>query len=61
MINRLRAWLDKLNGVVPGQEQELDFSSELESHLQLHIDDNLRSRHGSRRSPAKCHSQARRH
>jgi len=43
MINRLRAWLDKLNGVVPGQEQELDFSSELESHLQLHIDDNLRS------------------
>jgi macrolide transport system ATP-binding/permease protein len=43
MINRLRAWLDKLNGVVPGHEEEQDFSSELESHLQLHTDDNLRA------------------
>src|SRR6516165_9019676 len=43
MINRLRAWLDKLNGVVPGQEDEQDFSAELESHIQLHIDDNLRA------------------
>jgi hypothetical protein len=43
MINRLRAWLNKLNGAVPGQEQEQDFSSELESHLQLHIDDNVRA------------------
>jgi macrolide transport system ATP-binding/permease protein len=43
MINRLRAWLNKLNGVVPEQEQEQDFSSELDSHLQFNIDDNLRS------------------
>jgi hypothetical protein len=43
MINRLRAWLNKLTGVVPTQRQEQDFSSELDSHLQLHIDDNLRS------------------
>ncbi len=43
MINRLRAWFSKLTGVVSTQQQEQDFSSELDSHLQLHIDDNLRS------------------
>jgi predicted permease len=42
-MNRLRAWLRKLTGVVPTQQQEQDFSSELYSHLQLHIDDNLRA------------------
>ena len=42
-MNRLRAWLRRLTGVVPTQQQEQDFSSELESHLQLHIDDNLRA------------------
>jgi predicted permease len=42
-MNRLRAWFRKLTGVVPTQHQEQDFSSELESHLQLHIDDNVRA------------------
>ncbi len=42
-MNRLRAWLRRLTGVVPAQHQEQDFSSELESHLQLHIDDNVRA------------------
>jgi len=42
-MNRLRAWFRKLTGVVPTQQQEQEFSSELESHLQLHIDDNLRA------------------
>jgi predicted permease len=42
-MNRLRAWLRKLTGVVPTQQQEQDFSSELDSHLQLHIDDNVRA------------------
>jgi predicted permease len=43
MITRIRAWLSKLTGVVSTQQQEQDFSSELDSHLQFHIDDNLRS------------------
>lgn len=42
-MNRPRAWLLRIIGIVPKQAQEQDFSSELESHLQLHIDDNLRS------------------
>ena len=42
-MNRLHAWFRKLTGVVPTQQQEQEFSSELESHLQLHIDDNLRA------------------
>jgi predicted permease len=42
-MRRLRAWLHKLFGIVPSQQQEQDFSDELASHLQLHIDDNLRS------------------
>ncbi|WP_035349123.1 ABC transporter permease [Edaphobacter aggregans] len=42
-MNRLRARLRRLAGIVPTQQQEQEFSSELESHLQLHIDDNLRA------------------
>ncbi len=42
-MNPFRAWLRRLAGIVPTQQQELDFSEELESHLQLNIDDNLRA------------------
>lgn len=42
-MNSLRAWLQRLAAIVPTQRKEQDFSSELESHLQLNIDDNLRS------------------
>ena len=42
-MNPFRAWLHRLAGVVPTQRQEQDFSAELESHLQMNIDDNLRS------------------
>ncbi|QNI35776.1 ABC transporter permease [Edaphobacter albus] len=42
-MRRIRVWLLKILGIVPKQTHEQDFSSELESHLQLHIDDNLRS------------------
>ncbi len=42
-MNRLRAWLHRLAGIVPTERQEQEFSAELESHLQLHIDDNLRA------------------
>jgi predicted permease len=40
-MNPFRAWLRRLAGILPTQQQELDFSEELESHLQLNIDDNL--------------------
>jgi macrolide transport system ATP-binding/permease protein len=42
-MNRIRAWFFKIAGIVPRQQQEQDFSDELASHLQLHIDDNLRA------------------
>ncbi len=42
-MNGIRAWILKLFGIVPRQRQEEDFSDELASHLQLHIDDNLRA------------------
>jgi predicted permease len=42
-MRRIRAWLQKALGIVPRQQQEQDFSDELASHLQLHIDDNLRA------------------
>ncbi len=42
-MRRIRAWFQKLFGIVPSQQQEQDFSDELASHLQLHIDDNLRT------------------
>lgn len=42
-MKSLRAWLHRLTGIVPRQQQEQDFCAELESHLQMHIDDNLRA------------------
>jgi predicted permease len=42
-MNLIRAWFRRLRGIVPNQQRESDFSAELESHLQLHIDDNLRA------------------
>lgn len=38
-----RAWLVRLAGLWPGARRERDLSDELASHLQLHIDDNLRA------------------
>ena len=37
------AWFQRLFRAIPDQRQEQEFSAELESHLQLHIDDNLRA------------------
>lgn len=42
-MKSLRAWLRRLTGILPSQQQEQDFSAELESHLQMHIDDNVRA------------------
>jgi hypothetical protein len=42
-MRRLRAWLLRLKGVFFKGARERDFADELESHLQMHIDDNIRS------------------
>src|SRR5262245_41126645 len=39
----LRAWLLRVASVVRPARRDRDFSDELASHLQLHIDDNLRA------------------
>src|SRR5215470_5168855 len=40
-MRQLRAWFVRLKGVV--LKGDRDFAEELESHLQLHIDDNIRA------------------
>ncbi len=43
MIRTLRATLIRLSGFVRSSRRERELAQELESHLQLHIDDNLRA------------------
>jgi putative ABC transport system permease protein len=54
MIRRLRAWSRRLTGLVTGPRRDRDFADELESHLQLHIDDNIRA--GMSSSEARRHA-----
>ena len=42
-MKRLRALRLRLRGLMPGDRREQDFTAEIDSHLQMHIDDNLRS------------------
>jgi putative ABC transport system permease protein len=42
-MRRVRAWLVRLVGVFGKSQRDRELSAELESHLQLHIDDNLRA------------------
>jgi macrolide transport system ATP-binding/permease protein len=42
-MRRLVAALRRLVGVVPRDEREQEFAAEIDSHLQMHIDDNLRA------------------
>src|SRR3954465_15231457 len=42
-MRSVRVWVLRLRGVFAGASREADLSAELESHLQLHIDDNIRS------------------
>lgn len=42
-MKRVRAWLCRLAGVFDRKERELELAEEIDSHLQLHIQDNLRS------------------
>jgi predicted permease len=42
-MRRLRAWLVRLGGLFNKERSDRAFADEVESHLQMHIDDNLRS------------------
>jgi macrolide transport system ATP-binding/permease protein len=42
-VRRLRAWLVRLGGLVPSARRERELAEEIEAHLQMHADDNLRS------------------
>ena len=39
----LRAWWMRLRTTLAGDRQDADFAAEMESHLQFHIDDNIRA------------------
>lgn len=42
-MRRLRAWWIRLCGAFGSEQREQGFAAEMESHLQMHIEDNLRS------------------
>ncbi|MGH9908205.1 MAG: ABC transporter permease [Pyrinomonadaceae bacterium] len=42
-MRQLRAWLLRFKGVFLKDARERDFAQEIESHLQMHIDDNIRA------------------
>jgi predicted permease len=42
-MRQLRAWLSRLGGLFGRRRREQELSAEIESHLRLHIEDNLRS------------------
>jgi predicted permease len=50
----LRAWLSRLGALFGKQRRERELAAEMESHLQLHIDDNLRTG----MSPAQARREA---
>ena len=42
-IRQVRGWLTRLFGLLHRRRREREFAEELESHLALHIEDNLRA------------------
>ena len=42
-MRSIRAWFVRLAGVFNGASRDAELAAELESHLQLHIDDNVRA------------------
>jgi predicted permease len=42
-IRRLRGWMARLFGMLNRKQREREFAEELESHLAMHIEDNLRA------------------
>jgi hypothetical protein len=43
-VRQLRGWLARIFGLFNRKRRERDFAEELESHLAMHIEDNLRAR-----------------
>src|SRR5882762_5170320 len=42
-MRKMRAWLLRFSGLVRKQRRDQEFTAEMESHLQMHIEDNLRA------------------
>jgi predicted permease len=42
-MRSIRAWLLRFGGLFGGAARDVDLAAELESHLQLHVDDNIRA------------------
>ena len=42
-MRKLRAWLSRFKGLVRKHSRNRDFADEIESHLQMHTDDNIRA------------------
>ena len=42
-MKRIRAWILRVTGLFTGTGRAQEFSNELESHLQMHIEDNIRA------------------
>jgi hypothetical protein len=53
-MRRLRAWLFRLGGLFNKELRDRELSAEMESHLQMHMEDNLRSG----MSPAQARREA---
>jgi hypothetical protein len=53
-MRRLRAWLVRLAGSFSGARRDRELGTELESHVQMHVDDNIRA--GMRPEEARRHA-----
>jgi macrolide transport system ATP-binding/permease protein len=42
-MSRLRVWVKRLVGLVPSDRREQEIAAEIDSHLEMHIEDNLRA------------------
>src|SRR5438874_10496541 len=54
IMRQMRAWLLRFGGLFRKVRQDRDFAVEMDSHLQMHIEDNLRAG----MSPAEARRQA---
>ena len=42
-MRRIRGWISRIDGLFSSERREQDLSAELQSHVQMHIEDNLRA------------------
>ena len=42
-MRRLRVWIARLGGMVTRRRRNQEIADEIESHLQMHVDDNIRA------------------